>query len=172
MKTLLLTFFSLLSLSASAADFTISLQPAGGPKEKLFFYKKSDNSKLGEYDNFGGPNVIRTTSGKMQMTQSNIGVVFDQAGCVGTSYAQISPFSILGVHFFSAGSFYKFVGPISTLPVLSRKEWNSGSCTEFGSPTNLTVAPIQSVSSDGLIDLTGAAGNGLFDNSQFYYKSE
>lgn len=153
-------------------DSAVGSGSSSSNKQKMAFYRKIGDVKVGEFDNFGGTNVVRSLSGKMQMTQSNIGVVFSQAGCTGIAYAQISPFAIIDVHFFSAGSFYKFIGNSAVTPVLSRKEWSNGSCTEFGSPTNLTAAPIVEVTSDGLVNLTGAGGNGLFDTSVYYYKSE
>lgn len=164
MKRIIFLLLNIFPISSFAADYTISVKASG---QSMFFYKKSDNSKLGEFINVGGINAIKTSSGQIQLGQV-LNIVFSNPSCTGTMYVQLTPFGIVNAIVYNNGSYYRMTGYNVVVPIQSRLDASTGNCDAISA--NLNVVPAELViDTTGLIPLTNS---GIFDTSTYYFKAE
>lgn len=166
-KFILFSLF--LSFSAIAADFTISLQSFGDGSKKNYYYRKSNNLKLGEYVFLGGQHGVKLSNGEIQNNQL-FNILFSGPGCTGSIYVQGTGIPV-GMYITNNGAYYRVEGPHLANPIQSRLQFNTTICESLSATLN--SAPISpAASSTGFIDLTGASSQGLNDTNMFYLKVE
>lgn len=161
LTTVLFSIF--FSSQVFSADFTISLQSS---EKKMYVYRKSDNTKLGEYFSNGGNHAIKLSNGKIQLI-GRVFITYESFDCTGEPYSQTANYAI-GAYTQNGSSFYEVIGPVlASAPMNSRRN-ESGVCQQLSSTFNvIKVAPYNGTD---LIDFTGV--NGYFDANFFTNKLE